>query len=395
MLALSAVRIAAARHAAESSLETVVEFTARIASVAAPTFAEHHRARLIANLFRDSGYTTVAIDDLGDVIGTFGPTSSGSDPSLLLAAHLDTVFPIETRLEIGRQAERLCGPGVGDNSVSLAALVVLPRLLRASGVELKSEVTVTGNVGEEGLGNLRGMRAVMDALPSIGAVVAIEGHGFGRVSHSAVGSRRLRVTVTGPGGHSWGNAGRASAIHELAKLIGELTRIPLAADPKTSLNVGLIEGGVSVNTIAPRAAAVIDMRSVDSGSLAKLSQLVEETVQQVDNDDVTTSVEVLGDRPSGSQAMDSRIIAVARDVLAALGIEAIFDASSTDANIPISRGVPAICIRLTHGGNDHREDEYIETAPLADGLTQLVLVVDQLSRDLAQGALSTVSTERA
>ncbi len=394
MLALAADRVAAARHAAQSMVEEVIDLTARIASVAAPTFAEEARAQLISDLLRKGGYTTVTNDDIGDVIGTIGATSTPDPVQLLLAAHLDTVFPEDTPLVIRRDGLRLYGPGVGDNSISLAALVLLPRLLREAGVELESEVKVTGNVGEEGLGNLRGMRAVMDALPSIGAVVAIEGHGLGRVSHSAVGSRRLRIRTTGPGGHSWGNAGRQSAIHVLAGIVAKLDRIPLTSNPRTSFNVGLFEGGVSVNTIAPRAEAVIDMRSADPSSLARLSDQVEEVVREFAHDEIDTTIEVLGERPSGSLSPDSRIIAVARSALACLGIDAIFDASSTDANIPISRGIPGICIRLTQGGNDHREDEYIETAPLVDGLAQLVLVVDQLSRDLAAGKITSLALER-
>jgi acetylornithine deacetylase/succinyl-diaminopimelate desuccinylase-like protein len=180
----------------------------------------------------------------------------------------------------------------------------------------------------------------------------------------------------------------------LAGIVAKLDRIPLTSNPRTSFNVGLFEGGVSVNTIAPRAEAVIDMRSADPSSLARLSDQVEEVVREFAHDEIDTTIEVLGERPSGSLSPDSRIIAVARSALARLGIDAIFDASSTDANIPISRGIPGICIRLTQGGNDHREDEYIETAPLVDGLAQLVLVVDQLSRDLAAGKITSLALER-
>ncbi|MGB3330292.1 MAG: peptidase dimerization domain-containing protein, partial [Thermomicrobiales bacterium] len=256
------------------------------------------------------------------------------------------------------------------------------------GVQPAVDILVTGNVGEEGLGDLRGMRAVVDAIPNLGAAIAVEGHSLGRITRKAVGSRRLRVTATGPGGHSWGDAGRPSAIHALAKVIARLDEIPLTSEPKTSLNVGLIEGGISVNTIAPAATAVIDMRSTDAGALAKLVNRVEQIIKAGSTHAVPLAIEVVGDRPAGEVPQDRGIVPIGISVREDLGIEAIVDASSTDANVPISRGIPSICIGLTTGGNVHREDEFIRIPPLATGFAQLVLVTLAVSEALADGELS-------
>ena len=208
---------------------------------------------------------------------------------------------------------------------------------------------------------------------------------LGRVTHIAVGSRRYRIEATGPGGHSWGDWGRPSALHALARLINDLDSIPLPRIPKTTLNVGVIEGGISVNSIAPSASCLIDLRSVDEASLARLADRVERMVASHDRGGVSFTATLLGERPAGVVPLDSPIVRRAAAILAALGIEASFDASSTDANVPIGRGIPAICVGLTTGGNVHREDEFIDTDPLVAGLTQLALLTLELADALATG----------
>ncbi len=394
MATVSADRAAAIRAAVEPFVPTVVDLAARIAAVPAPTGDEGDRSQLVAGLFRNAGVDELTVDELGDVVATV----RGKDcvtPAVLLAAHLDTVFPASTPLTVRRDGDRLFGPGVGDNSLGVAAVVILPEILRALDVRPAVDLLLTGNVGEEGLGNLRGMRAVMEAHPRVGAAIAIEGHNLGRVTHVAVGSRRLRVVVRGPGGHSWGDYGRPSAVHALGKLIADLATVPLPTNPKTTFNVGLIEGGVSVNTIAPTASCVVDLRSTDPASLRRLADRVDQTVAEM-QDGVTATVEVLGERPAGVVPADSPIVSRALQTLRVLGIDPACDASSTDANVPIGRGLPAVCIGLTHGANAHREDEYIESGPLATGLAQLVLLALGLADDLAAGEVaSSTQTEIA
>lgn len=366
-------------------VEPIATLAATVAAVPAPTGDESERAVLVSETLSRLGYDDVVTDKLFDVIGRISGATEA--PALLLAGHTDTVFPRDTPITITRTGDILAGPGIGDNSLSVAAVAMVKDALAQLEFVPPVDMFVTGNVGEEGLGDLRGMRAVMDALPQVGAAIAVEGHSLGRVTNRAVGSRRLKVTVTGPGGHSWGDAGRPSAIHELARLVTSLDAIELAADPKTSLNVGLFTGGISVNTIAPDATAIIDMRSVSADSLAALVADVERRIAGVVVPGIDLHVEVVGDRPAGALPDDSGLVPIAVDVLAALGMEAICDASSTDANIPISRGIPSMCIGLTTGGNVHRVDEYIRIRPIATGFSQLLLNIILATQALAKGRL--------
>lgn len=380
MQSLTGPRIEAARSAAETISPQVLDLTARIAAIPAPTGDEGARSAFVADEARRRGLRDVRVDDLGDVVGVLPGRSDG--PPVLLAAHLDTVFPAGTPLPITRTEGRLSGPGIGDNSLGVAALLCLPALLDEMGIRPEVDLILAAPVGEEGLGNLRGMRAVVDNLPGLGAAVAIEGHNLGRVTHIAVGSRRLRISLQGPGGHSWGDYGRPSAIHALAALVHHLDALALPTQPKTTLNVGLIEGGISVNTIAPKASCVLDLRSIDEQALAEVGDRVEQVIEQAGGGGITVQREVLGERPAGIVPLDSRIVSVATGVLSGLGLDPLCDASSTDANIPISRGIPAICIGLTSGGNVHREDEFIDVDPVPTGLAQLALVALELASDL-------------
>lgn len=379
-------RVASAREVAAALVEEIISLTTAITEVPAPTNDEAERAAFVAEIFRQHGYQDVTVDRLSDVVGIL-PGRDRSAPPLLLAAHIDTVFPRTVAIRAERRGETLHAPGVGDNSLSVAAVAHIANALKALGVQPAVDIIVTGNVGEEGLGDLRGMRAVVDAIPNLGAAIAVEGHSLGRITRKAVGSRRLRITATGPGGHSWGDAGRPSAIHALAKVIARLDEIPLTSEPKTSLNVGLVEGGISVNTIAPSASAVIDMRSTDPEALAKLVNRVEQIIKSGSTRDVPIAIEVVGDRPAGEVSQDEGIVPLGIAVLKNLGIDAIVDASSTDANVPIARGIPAICIGLTTGGNVHREDEFIRIPPLATGFAQLLLVTIAVADALAAGEL--------
>jgi tripeptide aminopeptidase len=382
-------RIEAVRAAAEAVTPDVLELTALISAVPSPTGEETAKSLLVERLFATAGLATER-DAIGDVVGVIpGRQSSRTGTSkLVVAAHIDTVFPIGTPLEIKRTSGRLTGPGVGDNSVAVAAAIKLADLLRIAGEVPAVDLLLTGNVGEEGLGNLRGIREVLTSRSDIGAVVALEGHNLGRVTHVAVGSRRFRISVKGPGGHSWGDFGRPNAIHGLSKLIAELDAIPLPRSPKTTLNVGMISGGVSVNTIAPEASCLLDLRSIDESALRRLSDRVTRLVDRsIRGDSVEYTAESIGERPAGVVPADSPIVQIAANTLAALGLEPSFDASSTDANVPIAAGIPAVCVGLTTGGNVHRTDEYIDLDPVPMGITQLALLTLALAESLSERAL--------
>jgi len=382
-------RIEAVRAAAHAATDEVLELTARIAAIPSPTGHERAKAEFVQGQFEQEGLETQR-DSLDNVVARI-PGGSGSPrgrKTLLIAAHLDTVFPGDTPLEIRRHGDRLCGPGIGDNSVAVATVIKLARLLKSSRESLGVDVLVTGNVGEEGLGNLRGIKEVMATHPEVGAMVALEGHNLGRVTHVAVGSRRFRVTAEGPGGHSWGDFGRPSAITAIAKFVTEIDAIPLPRAPKTTLNVGMLEGGVSVNTIAPLATCLVDLRSTDEVALERLTERLSRAVSKSNrNGSISMRLEAIGERPAGVVPVESPIVHLAAKALTTLGLDPSFDASSTDANVPIAAGIPAICIGLTTGGNVHRTDEYIDVSPVAIGVAQFALVTVALTEFLEHGNL--------
>jgi acetylornithine deacetylase/succinyl-diaminopimelate desuccinylase-like protein len=368
-------------HAASDIADDVIRFTAELTAIPAPTFHEEERASFYARHLQELELGSVAIDDVSNV--TARVSGRDSTGCVVLAGHIDTVFPLGTPLVIERKGLRLSGPGIGDNCLGAAAVAYVPKMLERLGIVPATDVVITGNVGEEGLGDLRGIRAVCDRTQGIRGVIAVEGHNLGRVTHIAVGSRRLRVRVTGPGGHSWGDFGRPNAIHYAAEIITDLAQIPTPPSPKTTLTVGTISGGISVNTIPPEVTFLIDIRSIDPNQLGKTLDRVERVLRS-SRPGVQVTWEVIGDRPAGAAPFEDPIVKHALEIIRELGINPIPDASSTDANIPISRGIPAVCIGLTTGGNAHRVDEYIDLAPVAHGLAQLTALTILSANHFAQ-----------
>ncbi len=364
---------------------TVLETAQDIARVSSPTGHEANRADFVSMLFQRHGVPEVSKDDIHDVVARV-PASTNSQSAVLLAAHIDTVFAHGTTLNIFSDGERAFGPGLGDNSLGVAAVVHLKEMLDAIGAAVESDLLLTGNVGEEGLGNLRGVTRVLDDHPEIGAMVAVEGQNLGRITHIAVGSQRLRITVTGPGGHSWGDFGNPNAIHHAASLIDALARIPLTQSPKTTLSVGTITGGISINSIAPDVTFDLDLRSTDPVSLRRLIDRVYAALTPRD-DRISVTIDVIGSRPAGQVAASSRVVTSAAEILRLLGYPASADASSTDANAAIARGIPAICVGMTTGANAHRLEEYVDIEPIATGLSQLALLTLSLAHDLKHGLL--------
>lgn len=359
------------RATASELLDSVVDRAISICEVPAPTGAERERAAFVASLLGDLGYAPET-DDTGNVYARRGRRGG---KAVMLAAHTDTVFPATTNVSVRREENRLHGPGVGDNSLGVSAMLGVLHVLDRLSIDTDADIIVAATVGEEGLGNLRGVRAAVERFRAeIGAVIAVEGHNFGRVTHAGVGSTRWRVRVNGPGGHSWGAFGKPNAIHGLSRIISRIAELDVPTDPKTTYNVGTIEGGTSVNTIAPDASALIDMRSVDAGALNRLVDRVGKIVATAAGDGLTVDVDVLGERPAGVTPRTDPLVVAAGDILRQVGFEPAFDASSTDANIPISVGIPAVCIGITHGGLGHTTSEFVDIAPIATGLTQLGLL---------------------
>ena len=317
MILASPERIEAVRAAAHAVTPDVLELTALIAAVPSPTGEESAKSLLVERLFATAGLATerdaLAMSSARFLVRRIlSPGRRGS----FVAAHIDTVFPLEHAIGDHAIRRSLVGTRCRRQQRRRRGGIKLADLLRIAGETPAVDVLLTGNVGEEGLGNLRGIREVLATRSDIGAVVALEGHNLGRVTHVAVGSRRFRITVTGPGGHSWGDFGRPNAIQGLSKLIAELDAIPLPRSPKTTLNVGMIEGGVSVNTIAPEASCLLDLRSIDESALRRLSDRVTRLVERSNRGDaVVYAAESIGERPAGVVQVDSPIVQIAAGTL--------------------------------------------------------------------------------
>lgn len=357
------------RSLAATQADVVVELTQRICAVPAPTGDERQRGELVAGLLRERGYTP-EVDEVGNVYVRRGQKSD--KPVLMVLAHLDTVFPHATPLKIVRDGDILRGPGIGDNSLSVAAMLGILDILDQLGQQTDVDLVAVANVGEEGLGNLRGARAAVERYRKrLGAVIAIDGN-LGHITHVAVGSQRWRITVRGPGGHSYGTFGRPSAIHGLARIIAAIAELPVPQSPKTTYNVGIIEGGTSINTIAAQATGLLDLRSTDVVALERLAEQVREIVKQRAGAGLQAEIEVLGERPAGSRSQSDPLVQLAARTLTWLGIEPEYGASSTDANIPISLDIPAICVGVTQVRQVHKLEEWLSIPPIRDGLAQLV-----------------------
>jgi acetylornithine deacetylase/succinyl-diaminopimelate desuccinylase-like protein len=370
----------ALRAAARERVEAVANLTATICRVPSPTGAEAQRAACVADLLHARGYRTER-DEVGNVYARRG-TRGG--PVLMLLCHLDTVFPETTSITIQRDGDTLRGPAIGDNSLGIAATISAFDVLDQLALETATDVLMVANVGEEGLGNLRGARAAVDRhRQELGAVLAVEGHNLGRVTNTAVGSKRWRITVRGPGGHSWGAFGEPNAIHGLARAVAQISELRPPEEPRTTFNVGVIQGGTTVNTIAAEASCVLDLRSVDPAALDHIDAQVRAILKRTIVGGLRYDVEALGERPAGSLADDHPLVQTAMQTLSWLGIQGCCDASSTDANVPLSQGIPAVCIGITRGGRGHSVEEFIQVMPIADGVAQLlrlcVDVTDQLS----------------
>lgn len=346
-----------------------------VQQVAAPTFNETKRGELVQQRFVDFGLRDVMVDRLGNVYAR--RPGRAVRPALMVAAHLDTVFPPNTDLTIRRDGDRVYGPGIGDNSTGVAGLLHLAQTMQEFDLPNAGDCWFVANVGEEGLGDLRGMRAVTERLRSqLGAVIVLEGCDFGTLHHQAIGVRRYKIEVGTAGGHSWGNFGASSAIHILARLAARLTEISLPQSPRTTYNIGMIEGGTSVNTIAQHASLLLDMRSASPYTLSSLVAQVDEQVRRIaaEHTDAKVTVNIVGSRPSGSIPRDHPLVQAATTAYQLAGATVTYQQSSTDANIPLSLEIPAVCIGLTDGGNAHRSDEYIIPTNLGRGLQALLLL---------------------
>ncbi len=356
------------RSAASAHTEAVATLAKRICEVPAPTGEERQRAELVSSLLSERGYAP-EMDTVGNVYARRG--NRRDRPVLMLLAHTDTVFPKGTAISVVRDGSVLRGPGIGDNSASVAAMIGTLDLLDELGEDTGADVVAVADVGEEGLGNLRGAWAAVERYrDQLGAVIALDGQ-LGRIINEAVGSVRWRVTISGPGGHSYRDFGAPSAVHGLGRVVAAIADLQVPENPKVTYNVGLIGGGTSVNTIAPSAEAVVDMRSTDAEELGRLAGQVRDIIEQCPRPGLSAEIEVLGERPAGVLDRSAPLIGLAADAITWLGLEPEYEPASTDANVPLSLGIPAVCVGVTRGDRVHTTEEFIEVPPLGDGLAQV------------------------
>lgn len=344
-----------------------------ICEIAAPPFKEAARAREYRARFEKLGLTSVRIDSVGNVIGERRGTGGG--PTIVLAGHLDTVFPEGTDVKVRRVGERYIGRGITDNCRGLATILAVVRALQTSHVATKGTIVFVGNVGEEGPGNLRGTRHLFghELKGKIDYFISVDGAGAGLVGR-AVGSNRYRVTYKGRGGHSYSDFGIPNPAHALGRAIAAISDLKVPSTPRTTFSVGVINGGTSVNSIPFEASFELDMRSESAAALAAIDSKALRIIRRAALDEnrrwsgstnrVTVQIDTIGIRPAGTQPNSSRIIRVARESATVLGWTPSPKASSTDANVPIGMGLPGI--RIEGGGRgdgSHGLDEWYEDGP--------------------------------
>jgi tripeptide aminopeptidase len=358
----------------EAHHEDLVQLIIRLCEIASPTFAEGPRARAVAEELRALGLQDVHVDATNNVIGVLPGREPG--PTFLLDAHTDTVFPAATDVRVRRDHGKLTAPGVGDDTANLACGLFLLRLVRDCCLPLPGTLIFCGTAGEEGLGDLCGIKAVMkDLAGQVDYVLALDGQ-LGRICNQGVGSHRHKITVKAQGGHSWADFGAPSAIHALGATIARIAKFKVPKHPRTTFNVGIISGGTSVNTIAESAEMLLDMRSVSAEELMSLEDHVLAILPEVEQEyNVHIERQLVGDRPAGSKADTVWMVDTIRQVHASLGIQTQVSAASTNANVPLSQGIPAVVIGTYTGKGTHRLEEWIDERSVILGMKQLTLAM--------------------
>ena len=361
-----------------------------VAQIAAPTGEEQERGGWVARRFRDCGLSDVHTDDVGNVVGR--RDGSAELPPVVICAHLDTVFPRDTDLSIRRDGDRLVGPGINDNGRGLAVMLALAAEI--DGVRLRTHhpVEFVATTGEEGLGDLRGAKHYFaNRGRDAHAMVALDGAGDERIIHRALGSRRFRISYSGPGGHSWAAFGVPNAVHAAANAASRLASLPLPSSPRTTLSVGRIGGGLSVNSIPDRAWLEIDSRSTSATALDDIERAIR-TIATIAADDenakraagsrsLAVEVESIGARPCGETPADHSLVQSALEATRLVGRQPDLALASTDANVAISHGIPAIAIGAGgRGGDAHTRSEWFDNLHGTLGVARALTIVMTTAR---------------
>jgi tripeptide aminopeptidase len=342
-----------------------------LTEIPAPPFKEQQRAKAYLEYLRQLGLSDVEMDPEGNVMGL--RKGSGSGPILAILAHLDTVFPEGTDVRVKRQGTRLMAPGIGDDTRGLALMLAVIRAMNAAKFQTASDILFVGNVGEEGEGDLRGVKYLLQKGKYKGRVkefIAIDGGDQGSITRGGVGSIRYRVSFKGPGGHSYGAFGLVNPAFALGTAIAKFSHIKVPEDPKTTFNVGVIGGGTSVNSIPAEVRMDVDMRSESCDELKKLNDSFLAIVRSaVDEENRARSTregrieadpKLIGERPCGETALDVRIVQTTTAAVQAFGLRPAYSIGSTDANLPMNMGIPAVTIGRGPGGRAHSPDEWVD-----------------------------------
>src|SRR3984893_11227283 len=368
-----------------NNLDWINEQQIRLTEIPAPSFQEEKRAAAVKELLAAEGLA-IHTDKIGNVVGEL--SGQNEKEAVLMAAHLDTVFPSGTDVKVRREGVRLIAPGISDNGTGLAGLLAIARAIRAAKIQPQRTILFAANVGEEGEGNLRGMRSLIDAYRSrLKAVIALDGSSIDHVTTKALASRRVEVVITGPGGHSWSDFGMPNPINALVRASVRFINTKVPPSPRTTFNIGQIEGGTSINSIPYQAKLKVDMRSESEDELAKLETALRECIAAGVRDEMESSrdrskgklewkVELLGSRPGGELAAGSPVLAALRAADEIVGNHSRLERSSTDANIPLSTGIDAIAIGAGGtGGGAHSLNEWYEPTGREMGLKRALLTL--------------------
>ena len=383
---LSSAEVSRALSFFEKNAEAITDEQIQICSIPASPFGEQRRAEYLAEKFRTIGLTEIEIDEEGNCFGLIEGASRS--PLLVVSAHLDTVFTPDTDFTVVRSGKRLLAPGIADDGCGLAALIALARAIQTEKIRPDGSILFVGTVGEEGEGNLRGVRYLLTRgrwASKVDAFLSFDGPGVDRITNQALGSRRYRVEITGPGGHSWGDFGLPNPVHALGRAVSKLAGYPLPREPRTTFNVGRIEGGASVNAIPEKAVMDVDLRSGADAELRRLDSFFRRAVKQAADEEnasrrpgdplLELKVDLIGERPSGETPSDSPLVELAVEATKVLGVEPRLDQSSTDSNLPISLGIPAITLGAGGtSGSSHTLAEWYDPTDRDLGLKRALLV---------------------
>ena len=361
-----------------------------LTEIPAPPFKEKVRAAAYLEKLRQLGLQDVEMDPEGNVMGL--RKGNGSGPLLAVLAHLDTVFPEGTNVKVKRKGTRLEAPGVGDDSRGLALMLEVIRTLDAAKFETKSDILFVGNVGEEGEGDLRGVKYLLTKgkyKDRVKQFISIDGGEPGPITNGGTGSKRFRVIFTGPGGHSYGAFGLVNPAYAMGNAIHKFSKLTVPSQPKTTFNVGVVNGGTSVNSIPFEVSMDVDMRSESKEELSKLVDsfhgllfaAVEEEnkARSIAQGKIKVEAKLIGDRPAGETSRDSAIVKTVAAVVQSFGLKPSYNISSTDSNIPISMGIPAVTIGRGKGGRQHSLDEWVDVEKPAQILAAQVALVTFLA----------------